>query len=272
MTPTDHAPAAPTLLALAHGTRDQEGIRVVRELTARVRGLRPGTRVELAWLGLVEPTVSQALARLPGPVVAVPLLLARGYHVRTDIPALLTGPDAARVRMAPALGPSPRLAEAAAAQLARAGRPPGPTPVVLAAAGSTDPRARADTHHSAHLLATHLNAPVTPAFLGGTGPDPADAVTTWHSHGHTDVAVAAHLLAPGFFLDRLQGTGARWVGGALGRREPVAELVWERYDAGCGGGVPPGRRTSVSTSVSTSSSTTASTGPTASPLRQPPAS
>lgn len=246
MTPTDHAPAAPTLLALAHGTRDQEGIRVVRELTARVRGLRPGTRVELAWLGLVEPTVSQALARLPGPVVAVPLLLARGYHVRTDIPALLTGPDTARVRVAPALGPSPRLAEAAAAQLARAGRPPGPTPVVLAAAGSTDPRARADTHHSAHLLATHLNAPVTPAFLGGTGPDPADAVTTWHSHGHTDVAVAAHLLAPGFFLDRLRGTGARWVGGALGRREPVAELVWERYDAGCGGGVPPGRRTAAS--------------------------
>ncbi|MGW1458222.1 sirohydrochlorin chelatase [Streptomyces albidoflavus] len=246
MTPTDHAPAAPTLLALAHGTRDQEGIRVVRELTARVRGLRPGTRVELAWLGLVEPTVSQALARLPGPVVAVPLLLARGYHVRTDIPALLTGPDAARVRVAPALGPSPRLAEAAAAQLARAGRPPGPTPVVLAAAGSTDPRARADTHHSAHLLATHLNAPVTPAFLGGTGPDPADAVTTWHSHGHTDVAVAAHLLAPGFSLDRLRGTGARWVGGALGRREPVAELVWERYDAGCGGGVPPGRRTAAS--------------------------
>ncbi|WP_274384034.1 MULTISPECIES: sirohydrochlorin chelatase [unclassified Streptomyces] len=246
MTPTDHAPAAPTLLALAHGTRDQEGIRVVRELTARVRGLRPGTRVELAWLGLVEPTVSQALARLPGPVVAVPLLLARGYHVRTDIPALLTGPDAARVRVAPALGPSPRLAEAAAAQLARAGRPPGPTPVVLAAAGSTDPRARADTHRSAHLLATHLNAPVTPAFLGGTGPDPADAVTTWHSHGHTDVAVAAHLLAPGFFLDRLRGTGARWVGGALGRREPVAELVWERYDAGCGGGVPPGRRTAAS--------------------------
>ncbi|WP_195731349.1 sirohydrochlorin chelatase [Streptomyces albidoflavus] len=236
MTPTDHAPAAPTLLALAHGTRDQEGIRVVRELTARVRGLRPGTRVELAWLGLVEPTVSQALARLPGPVVAVPLLLARGYHVRTDIPALLTGPDAARVRVAPALGPSPRLAEAAAAQLARAGRPPGPTPVVLAAAGSTDPRARADTHRSAHLLATHLNAPVTPAFLGGTGPDPADAVTTWHSHGHTDVAVAAHLLAPGFFLDRLRGTGARWVGGALGRREPVAELVWERYDAGAGVG------------------------------------
>ncbi|QHV83810.1 sirohydrochlorin chelatase [Streptomyces sp. 604F] len=236
MSPTDHAPPAPTLLALAHGTRDREGIRVVRELTARARYLRPGTRVELAWLGLVEPTVSEALARLPGPVVAVPLLLARGYHVRTDIPALLTAPEAARVRVAPALGPSPRLAEAAAAQLARAGRPPGPTPVVLAAAGSADPHARADTHHSARLLAAHLNAPVTPAFLGGTGPDPAEAVATWRSRGHPDVAVAAHLLAPGFFLDRLRGTGARWVSGALGPREPVAELVWERYDVGCGGG------------------------------------
>ncbi|MGA5577764.1 sirohydrochlorin chelatase [Streptomyces koyangensis] len=232
---TDHAPQAPTLLALAHGTRDQEGIRVVRELTARVRRLRPGTRVELAWLGLVEPTVSQALARLPGPVVAVPLLLARGYHVRTDIPALLAGPDEARVRVAPALGPSPRLAEAAAAQLARAGRPPGATPVVLAAAGSADPRARTDTHHSARLLAARLNAPVTPAFLGGPGPDPAEAVAAWHSRGHPDVAAAAHLLAPGFFLNRLRGTGARWVSGALGLREQVAELVWERYDAGRAG-------------------------------------
>lgn len=242
MTPTDHAPAAPTLLALAHGTRDQEGIRAVRELTARVRRLRPGTRVELAWLGLVEPTVSQALARLPGPVVAVPLLLARGYHVRTDIPALLTGPDTARVRVAPALGPSPRLAEAAAAQLARTGRPPGPTPVVLAAAGSTDPRARADTFHSAHLLADRLGAPVTAAFLGGTGPGPAAALAAWRARGHTDVAVAPHLLAPGFFMDRLRGTGARWVGGALGPHEAVAELVWERYDAGCGGGERSGRR------------------------------
>ncbi|MGV9658689.1 sirohydrochlorin chelatase [Streptomyces koyangensis] len=232
---TDHAPQAPTLLALAHGSRDQEGIRVVRELTARVRRLRPGTRVDLAWLGLVEPTVSQALARLPGPVVAVPLLLASGYHVRTDIPALLAGPDEARVRVAPALGPSPRLAEAAAAQLARAGRPPGATPVVLAAAGSADPRARADTHHAARLLAARLNAPVTPAFLGGPGPDPAEAVAAWHSRGHPDVAVAAHLLAPGFFLNRLRGTGARWVSEALGPREPVAELVWERYDVGRAG-------------------------------------
>ncbi|MFB8416677.1 sirohydrochlorin chelatase [Streptomyces albidoflavus] len=239
---TDHAPAAPTLLALAHGTRDQEGIRVVRELTARVRRLRPGTRVELAWLGLVEPTVSQALARLPGPVVAVPLLLARGYHVRTDIPALLAGPDEARVRVAPALGPSPRLAEAAAAQLARAGRPPGATPVVLAAAGSADPRARADIHHSARLLAAHLNAPVTPAFLGGPGPDPATALATWRIRGHHDVAVASHLLAPGFFMNRLRETEPHRLSEPLGPHEAVAELVWERYDAGCGGGERSGGR------------------------------
>ncbi|MFC7466688.1 hypothetical protein ACFQVA_02085 [Actinomadura keratinilytica] len=77
-----------------------------------------------------------------------------------------------------------------------------------------------------------MNAPVTPAFLGGTGPDPADAVTTWHSHGHTDVAVAAHLLAPGFFLDRLRGTGARWVGGALGGGS--------RWRSWCGSGMTRG--------------------------------
>ncbi|UYM26023.1 hypothetical protein NQP46_02110 [Streptomyces albus] len=122
------------------------------------------------------------------------------------------------------------------------GPPSRPHPGRPGGSGSADPHARADTHHSARLLAAHLNAPVTPAFLGGTGPDPAEAVATWRSRGHPDVAVAAHLLAPGFFLDRLRETGARWVSGALGPREPVAELVWERYDVGCGGGGRSGRR------------------------------
>ncbi|MYQ44672.1 sirohydrochlorin chelatase, partial [Streptomyces sp. SID4985] len=81
--------AAPALLAVAHGTRDAEGVRTVRALLDEVRRTRPGLRVEVAWLGLVEPSVPRALAALPGPAVAVPLLLARGYHVRTDLPALL---------------------------------------------------------------------------------------------------------------------------------------------------------------------------------------
>lgn len=117
-----------TLLAVAHGTRDPEGVRTVLALLNEVRRLRPGLRVEPAWLGLVEPSVPQALASLPGPVVAVPLLLASGYHVRADIPALLAEADPGTVRVTPALGPSPLLADALASRLAEAGRPPNASP------------------------------------------------------------------------------------------------------------------------------------------------
>ncbi|NEA40503.1 CbiX/SirB N-terminal domain-containing protein, partial [Streptomyces sp. SID11385] len=116
---------APTLLALAHGTRDPEGVRVVRDLVDRVRLARPEVRVELAWLGLVQPSVPEALAALTGPVVAVPLLLARGYHVRADIPTLLAESGRADVTVAQALGPSPLLAKALAARLEEAGRRAG---------------------------------------------------------------------------------------------------------------------------------------------------
>ncbi|MFG3120538.1 sirohydrochlorin chelatase [Streptomyces sp. NPDC048201] len=222
-----------TLLAVAHGTRDPEGVRTVLALLNEVRRLRPGLRVEPAWLGLVEPSVPQALASLTGPVIAVPLLLASGYHVRADIPALLAEAEAepGTVRVTPALGPSPLLARALASRLGEAGRPPDASPVVLAATGSSDPRARADTAESARLLSTHLNAPVSVAFASGQGPTPAEAISAWHTAGHPDVSLAAHLLAPGHFARTLTRTAARWTSAPLGTHPSVAELVLRRYDA-----------------------------------------
>lgn len=219
-----------TLLAVAHGTRDPEGVRTVLALLDEVRRLRPGLRVEPAWLGLVEPSVPEALSALPGPVIAVPLLLASGYHVRADIPALLADADPGKVRVTPALGPSPLLAQALASRLTEAGRPPDATPVVLAATGSSDPRARADTTESARLLSRHLNAPVSVAYASGEGPTPAEAISAWHTSGHPGVALATHLLAPGHFAHTLTRTDARWTSAPLGTHPSVAELVLRRYD------------------------------------------
>ncbi|MEU6814578.1 CbiX/SirB N-terminal domain-containing protein [Streptomyces sp. NPDC046860] len=226
--------ARPVLLAVAHGTRDPEGVRTVRALLDEVRRLRPGLRVELAWLGLVEPTVPRALQDLSGPAVAVPLLLARGYHVRADLPALMADVPPGAVRVAPALGPSPLLADALAARLAEAGRPADGGPVVLAATGSSDPRARADTAESARLLSARLGAPVTVAHASGEGPTPAEAVSAWHAAGRPAVSLAAHLLAPGHFARTLAGTGARWTTAPLGTHPSVAELVLRRYDEAAG--------------------------------------
>ncbi|MGW5047373.1 sirohydrochlorin chelatase [Streptomyces griseoluteus] len=219
-----------TLLAVAHGTRDPEGVRTVLALLDEVRRLRPGLRVQPAWLGLAEPSVPEALSALPGPVVAVPLLLASGYHVRADIPALLAGADTGEVRVTPALGPSPLLAHALASRLTEAGRPPDGSPVVLAATGSSDPRARADTTESARLLSLRLNAPVSVAYASGEGPTPTEAISAWHRTGHPDVSLAAHLLAPGHFAHTLTRTPARWTSSPLGTHPSVAELVLRRYD------------------------------------------
>ncbi|MGA5319200.1 sirohydrochlorin chelatase [Streptomyces seoulensis] len=220
----------PTLLAVAHGTRDPEGVRTVLALLDEVRRLRPGLRVEPAWLGLVAPSVPEALSSLPGPVIAVPLLLASGYHVRADIPALLAEADPGTVRVTPALGPSPLLADALAARLAEAGRPPDATPVVLAATGSSDPRARADTAESARLLSARLDAPVSVAYASGEGSTPTEAIAAWHTSGHPTVSLATHLLAPGHFAHTLTHTPAHWTSSPLGTHPSVAELVLRRYD------------------------------------------
>ncbi|WP_242619787.1 sirohydrochlorin chelatase, partial [Actinomadura fibrosa] len=105
--------AAPALLAVAHGTRDPAGPIAVRELLRRVRAIRPWVRVVEAYGELSAPSLEEAAAGLEGPVVVVPLLLARGYHALIDIPdraaRLLPGSVTARP-----LGPDGLLAAALA--------------------------------------------------------------------------------------------------------------------------------------------------------------
>ncbi|MGF1430070.1 CbiX/SirB N-terminal domain-containing protein, partial [Kitasatospora sp. LaBMicrA B282] len=113
--------AAPTLVAVAHGTRDPAGPAAYRELIERVRELRPGLRAEPAFLELADPLLDQVLAGLRGTVVLVPLLLGTGYHVRVDLPAARAAAGHLDLRLAPALGPDRLLAAALADRLAEAG-------------------------------------------------------------------------------------------------------------------------------------------------------
>ncbi|MFF2043601.1 sirohydrochlorin chelatase [Kitasatospora sp. NPDC058170] len=226
------------LLAVAHGSRDRQGVAATRALLARVRALRPDLQVRCCFLDLALPSLPQALADQADAgeeVVLVPLLLGAGYHLRVDIPAALADVHAP-VRLAPALGPHPLLAAVLADRLAEAGRPPGAGPVVLAAAGSSDPAANADTRRTAQLLARRLGdgRPVVPAFLSAAGPTPAEAVAALHAAGHRDVAVATHLLGPGFFARRAADTGARWTSAPLGTHDALARLVALRHDAAVG--------------------------------------
>src|SRR4051794_2888010 len=104
-------PAAPTLVAVAHGSRDPRALPAVRALLDRVRALRPGLPVRLGHVELNRPLLADTLADLRGDVVLVPLLFGHGYHVTHDLPAALTAAPHLTGRIAAPLGPHPLLAE-----------------------------------------------------------------------------------------------------------------------------------------------------------------
>jgi sirohydrochlorin ferrochelatase len=219
------------LLAVAHGSRDAEAQQTVRSIAGRVAGLAPGTEVRTAFVQNAEPSLAEALtAAGPRHVVIVPLLLSAGYHLSQDI-----GEAAARagVPVAAPLGPGPGLVPALADRLRAAGTPPG-TPAVLAAAGSTDPRATGDARNQAALLAGHLQAPALAAFASAGRPTVGEAVAALAARTGGPVAVASYLLAPGVFAGRLRASGAAWVSDPLGDHPAVAGLVIERFRAAAG--------------------------------------
>ena len=95
----------PTLLAVAHGSRDPRFAENARRLVAQVRLLRPDLEVRLAFLELSEPNLVDVLRDLSGDVVVVPLLLSDAYHARIDLPTVLSSaPPGLRVTKAPVLG------------------------------------------------------------------------------------------------------------------------------------------------------------------------
>ncbi len=217
------------LLLLAHGTRDPAGAIVTEAVAEQVRAMS-GLRVEPCYVDVRHPTPAEALGGLPGPVVAVPMFLAAGYHVRTDVPAQLAATGRVDVRLAETFGPDPALVAAAAERLRNAGMREGDA-VVLAVAGSSDPHAQADGCTAARRLARVLRAPVTLATIAAGGPRVDEAVARLRADGAARVAVASWLLAPGLFQQSLVESGADVVADPLATHEAVAALVMARYEA-----------------------------------------
>ena len=190
----------PTLLAVAHGSRHPAAAATITALVRQVERLAPVLDIQVAFVQHAEPTLADALDAAGQDLVIVPLLLSTGYHLTTDIRGAVTanetasaagvtgprgtvlrvaGPDAtpprvaappgAGPRVAGPLGPDQLLVTALSTRLAEAGAPPG-TPVVLAAAGSSDPLAAAQVEAQAELLADDLGVPVVPAFAAAERP------------------------------------------------------------------------------------------------------
>ncbi|MCR1785075.1 hypothetical protein KVF89_21225 [Nocardioides carbamazepini] len=215
---------APHLVTVAHGTRTAPGNEVARLLTAAA-ARRLGWDATTTYVELCAPLFADVVTEVSAPAVAVPLLLSTGYHLRHDLPAAVAA--AARgdaVRLGRALGPDALLATAQVDRLRAAGATPG-QPVVMVAAGSTDPAATADLDAAAHLLAQAWGAPVRLATLAGRGPRPAQVVRRGD-------AVAPYLLATGHFHRKARhdayAAGATVVADVLGPHPRLVDLVVER--------------------------------------------
>ncbi|MFJ7159578.1 sirohydrochlorin chelatase [Streptomyces sp. NPDC101118] len=225
----------PTLVIVAHGSRDPRALSTVEALLGRVRELRPGLPVRLGHIELTAPLLADTLDALPeaGEAVLVPLLLGRGHHVTHDLPRAAADAAHLRTRVAAPLGPHPLLVEALRDRLAEAGWTPG-TAVVLAGAGSLDPRSAADARATAAQLSERLGGvPVVPAYASAAAPTVPAAVRALAARGHHRPALAAYFTAPGRFATQSAAAAPGLAAEPLGAHPALARLVLHRYDQAC---------------------------------------
>jgi sirohydrochlorin ferrochelatase len=226
------AGTAPVLVACAHGTRAPAGRRTMALLRLAIARARPGLEIRAAHVDVHGPRledVVQALAARDRAMVVVPLLLSTGYHVKVDIGRAVQLAGGLAVA-APALGPDRALLHVLQQRLLESGAEPEDS-VVLAAAGSSDPRAGADVEQVGAGLAELRGTPVGVGYLAAARPAIADAVATARAAApDRPVAIASYLLAPGHFAARLDQAGADRVAAPLAPHPLLADLALRRFD------------------------------------------
>ena len=140
----------------------------------------------------------------------------------------------ARVTLAPALGPDPRLVRILRDRLMEAGWQPGDH-VIMAAAGSSDPRAVDDCTTVAAQLATLLGEDVSIAFHSAHSPSLPQAIADTRARfPDRRVVVSSYLLAPGYFQSLAEQSAADVVtepilSARFGPADSLVELIGDRY-------------------------------------------
>jgi sirohydrochlorin ferrochelatase len=215
-------------ILVAHGTRKASGVALIGDIAERVSATLEAP-VAVAFVDVLGPTPADVLRTMPDrPAVLVPAFLARGYHVRADIPAHIEASGHQDVTVADALGPDPQLVRMLADRLMESGWAPGDS-MILAAAGTSDPVALRDLHTTATSLSAVTGARVDLAFAATGRPRIGDAVAAARRRGARRVVVASYLLAEGLFQDRLRASGADIVTDPLGTHSGLVRLIASRF-------------------------------------------
>ncbi|WP_400999115.1 sirohydrochlorin chelatase [Agromyces sp. GXQ0307] len=224
------------LVAVTHGTPSTANREAVIRLIDGVASARPDLDVSITFVDASNADIGAALEAAAEPdAVIVPLVLSAGFHVRTGL-SLGLDRIGGSARLAAELGPDERLVEVLAERLLAAGLADGDT-VLLAAAGSNDPRAVRECFETARRLGQRLGRSVTVGFIAAAIPRLPDAIEMIREvHPGSRIVVGPYLLAPGTFYDQAVAAGADAVADPL--LVPVAapppalvELVLDRYSA-----------------------------------------
>ena len=115
------------LVLFAHGARDAEWSEPFRAVQRAVARRRPDLTVELAFLEIMKPTLSECVAQLAGAghntIFIAPLFLAPGGHLKRDLPRLVADlgarHPASEITVLPAIGEVEELVSAISEWLVR---------------------------------------------------------------------------------------------------------------------------------------------------------
>jgi len=235
------------VLLISHGSRQPHGAEFAHSVANALRREGPGSAVAVGFLELDRPSPSHALRQLVGSgydqIQVVPLLFSAGHHYRVDLPAAL---DAVREshRWIQVDTAAPLLTETetdlVAALDARLSQtlPEGtglsgiPDGLVLLAAGSSDPGARAQVRELSQAWGRRHGLPAEVAFCDLRGREVRSAIALLQAGGARQVACGSLFLAAGRLLDAGQrvalDAGAQAVAGPLGTTPVLLDLIRRR--------------------------------------------
>jgi sirohydrochlorin cobaltochelatase len=123
-------PPRSALVLFAHGSRDPDWLKPFEQLREAISRQTPHVAVALAYLEAATPDLNHCVRSLAADGITairvLPLFLAMGKHLRTDIPALagrikLDFPDL-EIEFLPALGEAPEFVAALGAIALRVAR------------------------------------------------------------------------------------------------------------------------------------------------------
>ncbi|BBY08549.1 ferrochelatase [Mycobacterium noviomagense] len=222
----------------AHGSKDPRSAANVRAVATQIARMRRDLEVRIAFLEQNSPSLVDVLAGLGDTRQAVisPLLLARAYHARIDIPKQIARAGEHGVRQADVLGEDDRLVAVLRQRLGELGvsAHDGTLGVLVVAIGSSDIAVNARTATVAAKLAAGTQwAAAATAFATGPEPSVAASADQLRRRGARQLVIAPWFLAPGRVTDRVW-TYARHAGIAmarpLGAHRLVAETVLDRFE------------------------------------------